>query len=184
MTEFARFGPGASLASAAELRRVDVEHLSTVRYIHAAALRLQAAHVLSEEEIAAFTDHVYSAAYSESLQRQALIGAFVDGELIGTAGWTVSDDTGTSVRLRSVFVRPLFTGMGVGRRLVDHVESDARSAGYEAFSVRATLNAITFFERLGYTITSHGVRPLFGNRTLPVAFMRKVDSAPAHQPKH
>jgi len=184
MTEFARFRPGTALAASADVRRIELEHLSSVRYIHAAALRIQAAHVLSEEEIQAFADHVYTGAYSESLQRQTLFGAFADNELIGTAGWTVADDNGSSVRLRSIFVRPLFTGVGLGRRLVHAVEDDARSAGFRSFSVRATLNATAFFERLGYTITSHGVRPLFGNQALPVAFMRKVEpivaSAQAH----
>lgn len=180
MTEFARFGPGAALAAAAELRRIDVEHLSTVRYIHASAMRLNAAHILSDEEIQAFSTHVYTASYGESLQRQTLFGAFFDGELIGTAGWSVSDDNGTGVRIRSVFVRPLFTRVGLGRRLVHAVEENARTGGFATFSVRSTLNATPFFERLGYSITSHGVRPLFGNATLPVAFMRKTDGASGH----
>jgi GNAT superfamily N-acetyltransferase len=178
MTEFARFGPGAALAAAVVLRRIEVEHLSTVRYIHASSLRLHAAQVLSEDEISAFSTHVYTAAYGEHLLRQQLFGAFADNELLGTAGWTVADDTGTSVRLRSIFVRPLFTGMGLGRRLVHGVEEDARAAGFHAFSVRATLNAAPFFERLGYAVTSHGVRPLFGDKTLPVAFMRKIEPPP------
>lgn len=179
MTEIARFGPGAALAAAVTLRRIEVEHLSTVRYIHAASLRLHAAQVLSEDEINAFTTHVYSAAYGDHLLRQDLYGAFTEGELLGTAGWTVADDTGTSVRLRSIFVRPLFTGIGLGRRLVHGVEEEARNAGFHAFSVRATLNAAPFFERLGYSVTSHGVRHLFGERTLPVAFMRKVEERPS-----
>lgn len=177
MTEFPRFGGAAALAAFAELRRVDIEHLSTIRYIHASALRLQAGQLLSEDEIAAFTAHVYTSVYTEALLRQSLFGAFVDGELIGTAGWTVADDNGSGVRVRSVYVRPLFTGMGVGGRLLEAVEQDARTAGYRAFSVRSTLNATSFFEQYGYAVTSHGVRQLFGNRNLPVAFMRKVDQA-------
>jgi GNAT superfamily N-acetyltransferase len=177
MTEFPRFGTAAALAAFAELRRIDIDQLSTVRYIHASALRLQAAHMLSEDEIAAFTAHVYTSVYAEALLRQTLVGAFVDGELVGTAGWTVADDSGSGVRVRSVYVRPLFTGMGVGTRLLEAVEQDACTAGFRSFSVRSTLNATSFFEQNGYLVTSHGVRQLFGNHHLPVAFMRK--SAPA-----
>lgn len=182
MTEFVRFGPGQAMVSVAEIRPVAIEDLSTIRYIHATALRITASHFLSEEEVEAFRAHVYSHTYSEALQRQALYGAYVDGELIGTAGWTIGDDSGSCIRLRSVFVRPLFGGIGLGRRLVHAVEELTRGAGYRAFSVRATINAQPFFERLGYTVTSHGVRTLLGNVSIPVAFMRKVDPPVSTRP--
>jgi GNAT superfamily N-acetyltransferase len=185
MTELPRVGQLGALAGAAELRPIQIDELSTVRYIHAASLRLHAAQVLSEEEVEAFTQHVYAASYSDNLLRQSLLGAYIDRELVGTAGWTVADDVGSSVRLRSIFVRPLFTGMGLGTRLVHAIEASARAAGFVSYSIRATVNATGFFEHLGYTVTSHGVRPLFGQKTLPVVFMRKTDhhaAWPAQQP--
>jgi len=167
------------LARAAELRTVGVDELSDIRYIHAAALRLQAGAKLSDAEVAAFRDHVYSQAYTDTLFRQKLIGAYLDRQLIGTAGWKVGDDSGATVRIGALFVRPLFTGLGVGRRLLAAVEDDARTAGFTAFSVRATLNAVAFFESHGYAVTSHGVRNLGPEANMAVAFMRKTGAGTA-----
>jgi predicted N-acetyltransferase YhbS len=70
-------------------------------------------------------------------------------------------------------VRPLFTGVGIGRRLALAAEEQARRAGFSAFSVRSTLNASGFFSGLGYEISSRGAWTLAPGQTLQVAFMRK-----------
>lgn len=173
MTELARFV--GDFGCVIGVRPVGIDEFSSVRYVHAAAMRISGGHTLSDSEILAFTGYVYSPAYAETLGRLRLFGAYIGNELVGTAGWSVADDSGGSVRVRSVFVRPLFTGVGIGRRLVGDVEGDARAAGFGVFSVRATMNATGFFERLGYQTTSHGVRPLGSEHVLPVAFMRKCD---------
>lgn len=162
----------------AQIRALTVDDLSNVRYIHAASMRIQAAQVLSEEELAAFSDHVYSEPYAQALSRTRLVGAVIDTELVGTAGWSLGDDSGSGVRISSLHVRPLFTRMGLGKLLLAAAEADARAAGFDTFSARATHNAISFFEAQGYVVTSHGTYQLGGTRGLPVAFMRKVDPPP------
>jgi GNAT superfamily N-acetyltransferase len=167
-----------SFAGAAHVAPVAVDQLSTVRYIHATAFRISAANQFSAAEIQAFVDHVYSSGYanglSQSVRDRRLLGAYVGSELVGTSAWLPSDDTGTTARLVSVFVSPLFNGHGLGRQLVHEAEDQATRAGFESFTVRAIGNTMGFFKRLGYEVSSHGVVAVSPEHSLPVAYMRKT----------
>ena len=154
-----------------------IDDLSTVRYIHATSIRLHAAQVLSDDEIKAFTDHVYSDAYAGQLSRVRLFGARIDGELVGTSGWSFGDDSASGARISSLHVRPLFTRIGIGHALLAAAEAAATVAGFDSFSARATLNSVRFFEHHGYVVTSHGLYPMRPDVGLPVAFMRKAERA-------
>ena len=165
------------IAAGADIAPIGPDDLADVRSLHATSFRLLAGHSFTDSEITAFSAHVYGMSYttalSEAMQRRQLFGARVAGELVGTAGWSAGDGNVIVARIRWVFVRPMFTGLGLGTRLVRTTEAAARRAGFESLSVEATLNAVEFFARLGYDITSHGVRPLAAREGLPVAFMRK-----------
>jgi GNAT superfamily N-acetyltransferase len=177
MSKRARSDKALDFFSAVEVRPVGIDELSMVRYIHAAALRAQAGGCLSEAEIATFTLHVYSDAYTSSLSEAArtrrLLGATIANDLVGTAGWLPANDSGAIARMHSIFVRPLFMGGGIGRRLALAAEEQARRAGFSSFTVRSTLNAADFFSRLGYEVASRGVWTLRPARSLQVIFMRK-----------
>jgi GNAT superfamily N-acetyltransferase len=179
MTEIARFGSSAGAAGAAEIRPIGLDDLASVRYIHATSFRLLAAEHHSPDDVDAFTEHVYGVAYTDALagalHRQQLYGAWLEDELVGTAGWSSADDGRTAARLRYIFVRPLFTRIGLGRRLVLAAEELAHQAGFYTFTVHAMVNAIGFFTCLGYHITSSAVRPLSSAHALPVAFMEKMN---------
>lgn len=162
-------GPGGTL----ELRPVRVDELSAVRYVHATSLRSLGAPFYTAEELEAFENLVRSVRYAETVLKDTMIGGWIEHELIGTSAWGIVDDSGRTARIASVFVRPFFTGLGVGQRLVAAAEALAAHAGYKSFSVRSTINAVPFFEQLGYAVTSHGTRPLAPGIALAVSFMRK-----------
>jgi GNAT superfamily N-acetyltransferase len=103
------------------------------------------------------------------------IAARLEDELIGTAGWLPANDAGAVARLEGVFLSPLYARHGIGRRLVEIVESEARRAGFRVFTVRAPLGASAFFEHIGYQTASHGVWPIARDVAVPVAFLRKTD---------
>ena len=180
MTEVARIGSWAGPAGAAEVRPITIDELSSVRYIHAASFRMRAGQHYTPSEIEAFAEHVnglaYTDALSEVVRQQQLYGAWLEGELVGTAGWSAARDGEVAARLRFIYVRPLFTGLGLGGRLLLEAEDVARQAGFRTFNARATLNAAEFFERFGYQRLGSGTRPLSPTQTLPVVFTRKRDS--------
>lgn len=171
------YDPDVGLCRSLDIRPVSVDALSSVRYVHASALRSQGTAFYSAEELDAFESMVRSVRYAETVLRDTMVGGWIGHDLVGTAAWGIVDDSGRTARIGSVFVRPFFTGLGIGQRLVETAEALAVQAGYASFSVRSTLNAVPFFEQLGYTVTSHGTRPLAPQISIPVWFMRKEHAA-------
>jgi putative acetyltransferase len=158
---------------AVAMRRIGLDDHASVRHLHARAMRAQAGDALSDGEIASFMAFVGSAAYSDLLRGEEMHGAFMDGQLVGTASWLVSGDDGETARIASVFVHPMFARLGIGGRLLAEVEACACQAGFDQLGASATINAVPFFGRYGYTEASRGVKAFGPDCWLPVAFLRK-----------
>lgn len=186
MTAISTSASAADFLRAVEVSPALIDDMSSIRHLHASSARRLAAGMLSETEIAAFVDHIYSEAYSsrvaEVVLARRLATARLHGELIGTAGWTPANDSGAVARLIAVFVSPLYAQRGIGKVLVQSAETQARAAGFSIFTMRAPLGASGFFERIGYDVASHGVWPLTRDAALPVAFLRKTDPVTTRPP--
>lgn len=163
------------MADALELRPLSIDDFSIMRYIHASAFQSMANAYYPDDEVNAFASYVNTPAYADMVRGENVLAGFLGPEMVATAGWVPADDNGVSARIRSVYVRPLFTGIGIGRKMALEAELWARRSGFRSFGARVTLNAVGFFEALGYEVTSHGVHMLPGERGLPVCFMRKSD---------
>ncbi len=169
--------PKVDLSHSVTLKPVSVDDISSVRYVHITAFRILASEHHTEEEIQAHVDLIQRPEYVDTILTSALYCSWIEDEIVGTAGWCPADDNGSTARIRNVFVRPLFTNCGIGRLLVENAEARAHQAGFRDFSVRANINAVSFYERLGYEISSYGVMSTRSNIDLPVAFMRKYYNA-------
>lgn len=172
-------GVGHALVETVAIRHVGIDDFSEVRYLHAKSLSAQTADSLLEAEAAAFVALANSTAYGDILAGEDIYGAFIDGQLIGTAAWHVNGDDGKLARISSVFVHPLFGRYGIARRLMAEVEARAFQSGFDHFSVSAPFNAVPFFEKMGYQVCSRGVKTFSADCSLPVAFLRKAVPRPA-----
>jgi putative acetyltransferase len=114
---------------------------------------------------------VATPAYAAELRESGLWVAERDGTLLGTAGWLGQADWGA--RIRKVFVHPEAARQGLATRLVLAAEERARAAGHARFMLRAYLNAVPFYESLGYAADRPGERVLAEGVSMPVLFMRK-----------
>jgi GNAT superfamily N-acetyltransferase len=159
--------------TAVDLRRIDLDDHSQVRHVHARALRTHCGDALSETELAACLNFVGSTAYSDHLLAEEVHGAFVDGQLAGTASWLANGDGGETARIASVLVDPMFARLGLGGQLLAKVETRAACSGFDLLGASTTMNAVPFFERRGYTEASRGVKAFGPACLLPVAFLRK-----------
>ena len=155
------------------IRLIDIDDHSAVRYLHVKSMTAHSLDALSEAEIAAFVAFVRSPAYSDCIVAEEVYGAFVDGQLVGTASWQFNGDDGRTARISSVYVDPLFARLGIGRLLLAEVEARALQSGFGQFGISATLNAVSFFEKQGYREASRGVKTLGADCSIPVAFLRK-----------
>lgn len=165
-----------SLLDMLEIRPLSVDDLSTARYVVGAAFARGAAEHYSGPQIEAFAEFVRSPHYSDVLLGNRAYGAFIGAEMVGVAAWSLGESKSPTARILAVFVHPLFGGDGIGSRLVEYLEDEARAAGYSAVEASVTLNAAPLFERLGYLETRRGAWGLPSGREMPIAFMRKIDA--------
>jgi putative acetyltransferase len=166
------FADGAAWKAVA-VRRVGLDDHAQVRYLHARAMRTQCGDALSDGELAAFLAFVGSPAYADHLRTEEVHGAFLDGQLIGTASWLANADDGETARIASVFVHPMFARLGLGGRVLAEVEGRATQSGFALLGASVIVSALPFFERHGYVEASRGVKAFGPECWLPVAFLRK-----------
>ncbi len=72
-------------------------------------------------------------------------------------------------RAIGVFVRPDLHGRGIGRRLTEAVEAEARRRDAPLLAVQTSITARRFYERLGYEHRCQTQEPILSeNRTYPM----------------
>ena len=83
----------------------------------------------------------------------------------------------TVARIEGLYVRPIFTFMGIGSALLAHAESRARDAGCTAFTATVPAVSVPFLLRFGYDIAAHGVDLPDAPFDEPLFLMRKREGA-------
>ncbi len=73
----------------------------------------------------------------------------------------------------AVYVRPEFAGLGLGRELVLSLEARVDSGRYDRICLSASLNAVGFYERLGYICDGGGEMQLPDGNHLQCTDMHK-----------
>lgn len=165
MTVFRPFA-APDLAATVAMQRRAVEVLSRSHY--------------SAEEIALLVAAADEPGYIADLSGNDLwLAIDPGGAIAGSAGWgAVPAESGCErprARIRKVFVEPALAGRGLGRALVEAAEARAGAAGFTDFVVRANLNAVPFYRRLGYRETGSGTM-LVASRALPMSMMEKLSN--------
>ncbi|HVR69176.1 MAG TPA: GNAT family N-acetyltransferase [Verrucomicrobiae bacterium] len=112
--------------------------------------------------------------YAEELIQNHIMLAFDDAlGLVAMGGWIEMPGDATIGRIRKLAVHPSVARRGIGRHMVEDAERRARDAGCRSFVVRSSLNAVPFYESLGYRITGHGVVPTAAGIDIPMTMMAK-----------
>ncbi len=100
------------------------------------------------------------------------------GQLIGGGGWSAErPGTGDVVphlaHIRHFATHPDWTRQGVGRAIYSYCERAALSAGALAFECFSALNAVSFYEALGFKTASIITLNLGPSASIPVALMKR-----------
>ena len=96
-----------------------------------------------------------------------LIGAFEDDDMLGCC--MLVEENPETVRLRQMAVLNDLQGKGIGRALMNFAENLGRDRGYKIMSMHARKNAVGFYEKMGYKVTSDE----FTEITIPHYVMEK-----------
>lgn len=106
--------------------------------------------------------------------------AEMDGALAGVAGWSADSREPDCAWGRYVFVEPTAAGRGVGRELMGEVEHSVHAAGRTRLQVWASLNAVGFYQALGYRRISPARWPVADGIEMEHLLMEKrLAEAPA-----
>lgn len=70
--------------------------------------------------------------------------------LVGVAGWTADSREHDCAWPRYVFVAPEAGRLGIGRQLMNKIETSVHAAGRSRLMLWSSLNAVSFYEALGY----------------------------------
>ena len=148
--------------------------LAAVRVLHALAFRTLAAAHHDAAQIAAHEALIATPDYAGDVARSNLILAReAGGRLVGTAGWLAMDERRPqTARIRKVFVHPDWARRGLATALVRAAEAAAARAGFPHLYVRANINAVPLYEKLGYRAEGSGSMPA-GDQALPVLYMSR-----------
>jgi putative acetyltransferase len=151
----------------------DTDRESIIAIRRLAFAELAASHY-SREELAAGRARMEDPAYAEDLRQcNLMLAVDRDDAVLGGAGWSAQKGEPAAARIRKVFVHPASARRGLGTALVVDAERRASAAGHERFVVRASLNAVPFYQRLGYHVVEATSVPRAGDVSLRVVLMRK-----------
>ena len=99
--------------------------------------------------------------YAERLRRNHVAGAFIAGDLVGTAGYYPLTGPKETHRgnIWGVFVQPGHRGAGIARALIEHLLAVARQEVLQVHLSVVTSNAaaIALYQHLGFSI--YGTEP-------------------------
>jgi len=108
-------------------------------------------------------------------------------EIIAVGGWTLTDQVAlhpaidtiagspSHVRINAVYVKPGFEGQGFGQKMVRHMEQHIISTSpVRDVYLWATLNAVSFYERLGFTPGAEQSPEVAPGHKIKVSYMGKI----------
>ncbi len=151
-----------------KIRRVTQEDLPEVASMHRASiLELCAAHY-SAVELSLWTDALRPDKYTALLAGREFLVTEEDGQILGFGVL----DLGQSL-INATYVSPKAVRRGVGRRLVEAMEQLAKQGGVSRLQLNSTLNAVPFYERLGYVQRGASSNRLPTGTELPCVVMTK-----------
>lgn len=117
--------------------------------------------------------------------------AEMEGRLIGCGGWSRRrtlfggdrfggreaeelDPRSEPARIRAFFVRPEWSRRGIGRRILERCESDARVHGFQSSELMATLPGEKLYGALGYGVVERVEYEMADGVMIELVRMRKL----------
>jgi putative acetyltransferase len=127
------------------IRRATPADAEQITPVHVASIRTLCAKDYTPEQIDAWAGWKSPDKYRAAMAAgEVFFVAEVDGRVVGFA--VLHGD-----EVKAVYIHPDYVGSGLGRRLLDAVEAEARTRGVELLQLTSTLTSVGFYKACGYT---------------------------------
>ncbi|WP_248797882.1 GNAT family N-acetyltransferase [Pseudomonas sp. MWU13-2105] len=126
------------------IRRATQSDSQTAFDIRLLAIRHQCVGAYTTEQIQVWTAGSPENGYSELMEKHFYLGC-IRGNPVATGMLDLEKS-----EIGAIFVLPSFMQLGIGMRVLRHLEHLARDLGLERVNLEATLNAAEFYRRCGF----------------------------------
>lgn len=131
------------------VRSAVVEDIPQIWQAHMASIRHSCSDSYPEETISAWSGCSLEdtlSRYKEAILHHCVWVAELGGKIEGFCHLQLN---GAEAELKSLYLAPLLQGRKAGRILFELAEATAHEGGAETFFLKATLNAVPFYEKMG-----------------------------------
>lgn len=168
MVETAESNTAKPLGTSLSIRRATRDDLDRIAALHHASIRELCCAHYSETQISQWIEALRPEGYALLLTTREFLVADEAGELVGFAVLDLTESL-----INATYVSPGAARQGVGRRLLEELEKLAGLAGLTSLRLGSTLNAVPFYQRLGYTQEGVSTNRLPNGVELPCVTMSK-----------
>lgn len=151
------------------IREAAAEDAGAISRVHMSAIRGLCSTHYDERQIEAWAAGRTPEYYERVLAAHELFVAERDGAVV--AFGRIDLESGTVV---AVYVTPEAAGSGVGEAMMAHLEGVARMHGWSKLHLTASLNAVPFYEKLGYERVAPFQQQIANDVVLDCVDMRKT----------
>jgi putative acetyltransferase len=127
------------------MRRAKPEDAEAIGEVHIRAIREISISHYTAEELAAWGTHRQPEFYLEGINTKECYVAETEGKIVGFG--TLDREAG---EVEAVYVSPEMMRRGIGLEILGELEERARELKIRELSLKASLNAVAFYESAGY----------------------------------
>lgn len=161
-----------------DVREATPADARAVGAVHQRAIAELGARAYGEEQVAAWRGGREPADYDLDFDDRPFVVAEVDGTVVGFGSVDLDPVSAfarpVDAEVTGVYVHPDHARSGVGSALLADLESRARRWDAAAVGLQASLNAVGFYERMGYERVREHEHEFRGGATGTVVEMRRV----------
>ena len=158
------------------LRGAEVADTGSIHTVHTSAILGLCSASYSEESVKQWAARQTPSQYIPFIEaREITLALSPQGEVMGFGHLTQGDksDSSGTCEVKGLFVSPLWARKGVGSSLLLFMEQQAKDGGCKVIQVKSSLNAVAFYEKVGYTVTDPSGVHVCCNQTLQCVSMVK-----------
>ena len=151
--------------------------------VHTASIRDVCSSHYKRDEIQSWTDRQRPEKYLPSIATEFFLVAELrphasDSEIVvGFAhlgNKTSQSDGRSEMEVKGLYVDPYWTGKGIGKKLYNRLELQAKEECCSILVVSSTLNAVGFYESCGFTVLNEGIHCSTNGPAMRCVHMEKI----------